>query len=59
LTTAIKKSHLLYLISGRLHVKTDDGKEEEFTPGDIGMIAPGHDGWAVGNEPAIWLEIMR
>jgi len=31
----------------------DDGKEEEFSPGDVGDIPPGHDGWTVGNEPVV------
>ena len=35
----------------------DDGKEEVFGPGDVGSIPPGHDGWTIGNEPVVWLEI--
>ena len=58
-TETCQKAHLLYLISGRLHVRMDDGKEEEFNPGDIGVIPPGHDGWTVGNKSAVWLEISH
>jgi hypothetical protein len=36
-----------------MHVKTDDGAKIEFDPGDVGVIAPGHDAWVVGNEPVI------
>jgi hypothetical protein len=35
------------------------GKEEAFGPGDVGSIPPGHDGWTVGNQPVVWLEISR
>lgn len=58
-TESCTKAHLIYIISGRLHVKMDDGKEEEFGPGDIAVIPPGHDIWTAGNEPAVALEISR
>lgn len=51
--------HLLYVLSGRLKTKMNDGTEEEFGPGDFGVIPPGHDGWNAGDEPVVWLEIMR
>ncbi len=56
-TETCQKHHLIYVISGRLHARMSDGKEEEFSPGDIGVIPPEHDGWAVGSEPAVWLEL--
>jgi hypothetical protein len=37
----------------------DDGKEMDFNPGDMGLIPPGHDGWTVGENPAVWLEIQH
>ena len=54
-----RRRHLLYVISGKLHVKMDDGKEEEYGPGDAGVIPPGHDGWNAGTKPLVWLEILR
>ncbi len=54
-----QKHHLVYMLSGKLHAKMNDGKEEEFGPGDIGDIPPGHDGWNAGVEPAVWLEFAR
>jgi quercetin dioxygenase-like cupin family protein len=54
-----QKSHLLYLISGILHVRMDDGKEAEFSTGDVGVIPPGHDVWTVGDKPAVVLEISH
>lgn len=56
-TESCQKHHVIYVISGRLHARMDDGKEEEFAPGDIGVVPPGHDGWTVGNKPVVWLEI--
>ena len=44
------------MISGRLHVRMDDGKEE-YGHGDVGSLPPGHDAWTVGNEPVIWIDI--
>ena len=46
-----QKHHLIYVLSGKLRSKMIDGKEEEFGPGDVGVIPPGHDGWNAGNEP--------
>lgn len=47
------------VISGRFAVQMDDdGKTEEFGPGDIGMIPPGHDAWVVGDEPVIAFDLQ-
>ncbi|MCU0628148.1 MAG: cupin domain-containing protein [Methanoregulaceae archaeon] len=58
-TESCQKDHILYVISGRLLVRMDDGKEEEFGPGDAGSIPPGHDGWTVGDTPVVWLEFQH
>lgn len=52
-----QKHHLVYVLSGKMRAKMNDGKEEEFGPGEVGVIPPGHDGWNAGNEPVVWLEI--
>ena len=31
-------------------VLLDDGSEQEFGPGNTGIVPPGHDAWVVGNE---------
>ncbi|MCI0471991.1 MAG: cupin domain-containing protein [Ignavibacteria bacterium] len=43
--------HNLYVISGNLTVKMDDGKTYELAPGDAAEIPPGHDAWVVGDKP--------
>jgi hypothetical protein len=55
-TNTCMVSHQGYIVSGRMHVKMDDGKEIEFGPGDAFAITPGHDAWIVGNEPCVLLE---
>jgi hypothetical protein len=49
--------HKQYMVSGRLRVRMDDGSEEEFGPGDVGIIPSGHDGWVVGDEPVVVIDI--
>jgi uncharacterized cupin superfamily protein len=36
-----------------------DGSEMEFGPGDVAVVPPGHDGWVVGDEPAVWIELTE
>jgi hypothetical protein len=37
--------HLQYHVSGRLRVRMDDGSEDEFGPGEVSLLPPGHDAW--------------
>ncbi len=48
--------HTGYVISGRLHIVTDDGTEAEVEPGVMYHVTPGHDAWVVGNEPVVTLD---
>ncbi|MCX6247152.1 MAG: cupin domain-containing protein [Bacteroidetes bacterium] len=52
-TDSCQAAHFNYHLSGRLHVKMDDGTEKEYGPGDVGVIPPGHDAWVVGDEPVV------
>lgn len=56
-TKSCEAPHVQYHISGRLKVVMDDGTEKEFGPGDVGVIPPGHDGWVVGKERVVVLDI--
>ena len=56
-TDSCQAPHTNYHLSGRLHVVMDDGTENEYGPGDIGVIPPGHDAWTVGDEPVVALDI--
>jgi mannose-6-phosphate isomerase-like protein (cupin superfamily) len=48
--------HIQYVISGRLRVLMDDGTEHDLSPGDVCVVAPGHDAWVLGNEPFVAID---
>lgn len=52
-TESCQTSHALYVISGRMVVKMDDGAQGELGPGDVATISPGHDAWVIGNESCL------
>jgi len=45
--------HFQYVISGHIGARMADGTEFEAGPGDVNVLEPGHDGWVVGDEPAV------
>jgi len=51
--------HLVDVVSGRLHVRMDDGSQGEAGPGDALWIAPGHDAWVVGDAPVVLAPAAR
>jgi hypothetical protein len=55
-TDSCEAPHTGYVISGRLHVRMDNGIEREAGPGDAFVISPGHDAWVVGDEPCVLLD---
>ena len=57
-TDSCQVEHIGYVVSGTLHVTHEDGSEGEAKPGDVYRIAPGHDGWVVGDEPAVFVEFQ-
>lgn len=48
--------HVGIVISGRLGVTLADGTQFELEPDDVYEIPPGHDGYTVGDEPAVVVE---
>jgi hypothetical protein len=52
-TESCQADHASYVVSGRMHLVTDDGEEADIGPGDFFTIGPGHDAWVVGDEPCI------
>ncbi len=56
-TESCPVQHNAYFIKGRLRVRMDDGTEEEYGPGDVEVIAPGHDAWVVGKETVVLIDI--
>jgi quercetin dioxygenase-like cupin family protein len=49
--------HFGYCVSGRLRVRMNDGEELEFGAGGAIDIPPGHDGWVVGDEPYVGIDV--
>ena len=41
---------------GRVHIQYADGCTSEFVAPQVVAIEPGHDGWVVGDEPAVLVE---
>ena len=56
-TNSCQCSHLGMQLSGTMHIKMDDGTERDIHPGEVAYIPPGHDGWVVGNEPVVFIDI--
>jgi mannose-6-phosphate isomerase-like protein (cupin superfamily) len=50
-TDSCQIAHHGVVLSGRFHVRMDDGQEIELGPGDAHVVSPGHDAWVVGDEP--------
>lgn len=49
-------SHVGFLVSGAIHMEYGDGCVAEFSAPQAVIIDPGHDGWVVGDEPAVLIE---
>ena len=49
-------AHVGFLARGQIHIRYADGCTLDFTAPQVVVIEPGHDGWVVGDEPAVLLE---
>ncbi|WP_205504235.1 hypothetical protein [Rufibacter psychrotolerans] len=49
-------AHLGFLAQGRLRIQYADGVTQDFVAPQAVVIEPGHDGWVVGEEPAVLIE---
>lgn len=55
-TESCQVPHVGYVLSGRMHVRMDDGSEIEIGPDDAVVIPPGHDAWVLGDESCVMLD---
>ena len=39
-------------------IRMDDGTEIKCKPGDVSLVAPGHDAWVVGDEPVVLVDFQ-
>jgi hypothetical protein len=49
-------AHVGFLARGQVHIQYADGCTLEFAAPQVVSIEPGHDGWVVGDEPAVLVE---
>jgi hypothetical protein len=52
-TDSCQSPHFLYVLSGRMRVRMNDGSEDEVGPNAVARIEPGHDAWVVGDETCV------
>ncbi len=57
-TESCQVGHLIYVVSGRMAVRMEDGSEAELGPGDVGAIPPGHDAWIIGQEVFVGVDFQ-
>lgn len=50
-TDLCEAPHFQYHVAGTLRVRMADGSEFDVGPGEVSILAPGHDAWVVGDEP--------
>ena len=50
--------HVSFLLEGRIGVESRDGEVREIAAGEIVDIAPGHDAWVIGDEPAVQVDFQ-
>ena len=55
-TDSCEVPHFQYHVSGQLAIRMDDGTELIAKPGDITSLPSGHEGWVVGDEPAVVID---
>jgi hypothetical protein len=49
-------AHVGFLARGQVHIQYADGCTSEFVAPQVVAIDPGHEGWVVGDEPAVLIE---
>jgi hypothetical protein len=55
-TELCQHAHVGFLARGQIHIRYADGCTQAFSAPQAVAIEPGHDGWVVGDEPAVMIE---
>jgi class 3 adenylate cyclase len=50
--------HVSIILEGRVGYESRDGELAEAGPGDVTDVAPGHDSWVIGGEPAVLIDVQ-
>lgn len=53
------EAHIGYIVSGKMVVKSPDGKEVVVGPGDAFELGPNHDAWVLGDESCLALDFEK
>jgi hypothetical protein len=53
---ACRHAHVGFLVQGSLHFEYADGCTADYTAPAVVDVAPGHDAWVPGDEPAVLIE---
>jgi hypothetical protein len=56
-TETCRHAHVGFLVHGSLHFEYPDGCTVDLAAPAAVDIAPGHDAWVVGDEPAVLIEV--
>lgn len=57
-TELCQVSHVGYVVSGRITVRMQDGRQQTVGAGESYTIPPGHDAWVEGNANFVAIEVM-
>ena len=52
-TQSCEFPHRMFVASGSIHIRMDDGTELDAATGDVVIIDPGHDAWVTSAEPCV------
>jgi hypothetical protein len=56
-TERCEHAHVGFLVAGRMTVEQADGSTVEFVAPAPVVVLPDHDGWVVGDEPAVLVQV--
>jgi hypothetical protein len=57
-TASCRNAHAGLILSGRMHVRMDDGTEIDLAAGDAHVASPGHDAWVLGDDPLVAVDVI-
>ena len=56
-TSLCEHAHVGFLAQGEMHVRFENGDVEIFKAPQFVAVQPRHEGWVVGDEPAVLIEV--
>lgn len=56
-TESCEHAHIGFIAQGTMVVRFDDGCEVAYSAPAAVIVEPGHDGWVVGDEPVVLIQV--